>query len=940
MITHPYTPRTTLVILFMTLSLGFLQVLGAATVSGHVTDTATNGPLPGANVFLEGTSFGAASDRTGDYSIANVPPGTYSLQVSYIGYEDYSAEIVVSADNEAVSHDVAMTASFVEMEAVEISGIRIGQAKALNQQRTANNIMNVVAEEQIQSFPDVNSAEVLQRVPGVAIERDQGEGRYVIIRGMSSGLNAMSVNGEHIPSPEGYGREVALDIIPADQLASIEVTKAITPDMDADALGGSVNLVTKSALDYDHRVLKATLGGGYNDLMGTSLLNGHFTFGDRFGADRNIGAMISFSYSQNNLGSDNIEIEWDSIDLGEDEDGAEVPWALNDLQIRDYEITRNRMGLSANVDYEMDTNNKFFVRALWNKLDDLEARRRLRYRPSKGWYNTATDVREGAIERSLKDRWQNQTIYNLTFGGEHILSNLALDYRLAYSYGEEEEADYFGSDFELNEDADMTLDVSDPDLPKVTVTGLAAGYQFDPANYEFDGLEVANNITTNTDITATLNASYPFMLAGNQATAKFGGKFLTKTKDRDEHVMAYDWEGDALMMDAVAGSFEDDDFMGGEYEVGPTQGTDELRDFFDQYKDMETGFMGEEDPEATYVADYDATETVIAFYGMATVNMGALTVIAGLRDEITTTEYTGYEVEFDTVGDFSGYTEATEKNDQNHFLPSVHLKYQLDPVTNIRASFTSGLARAPYETLVPYMLIVQEDEELEIGNPDLIPTTAYSVDLLGERYMRGIGLVAGGFFFKTLDNIIFEHVYDIDDANDPYDGWEVTQPIQGETATLLGVELNWQQQMTSLPAPWDGLGIYVNYTHTTSTADISGQFPDREDNDELPLPGQAGNVGNFAVSYQKFGITSRLSLNYNDGFLFTIGDDDTEDIYQASHLQLDFSTSYQILSNLQVYVQANNLTDAPLVYYMGEENRPVQREFYSYWINAGLKLEF
>jgi len=934
---NPFLTKSSLLKLLVVANIVFVQALVAGNITGHVTDAATNGPLPGANVSIDGTAFGAASDRTGDYSIANIPPGTYSLQVSYIGYEDYSAEIVVSADDEAVSHNIAMTASYVEMEAVVISGIRVGQSKALNQQKTADDIRNVVAEEQIQSFPDVNSAEVLQRVPGVAIERDQGEGRYVIIRGTEARMNSMSINGEHIPPADGGRRAIAMDVIPADQLASIEVTKAITPDMDGDAIGGSVNLVTRSALDYDKRILKFAVGSGYNNLMGTSPFNGHVTYGDRFGANRNIGAMVSFSYSRNNLGSDNIQPSWGGITLGEDEDGEDVDWALEELEIRDYAIQRNRMGLSANLDYRLNSNNKFFLNMLYNKLDDNEQRRTLWYEPADGWYESETLAHDGAVGRALKDRWQNQTIYSLSAGGEHNLADLGLDYRVSYSYADEIEADYYTSEFELDESVTMAIDVSDTDLPKIALSGeFAEGYQFVPGNYEFDKIEIEDTKTTNTDITATINAKYPFMVGGNSVLAKVGGKILMKSKDRDEILTEYGWDGEEdLLLSDVVGDFVDDDFLGGEYRIGESQGPSEVRDF---YAANESRFEGEEDREASDVADYDASENVIAFYGMATMNIGDLMILGGFRNEITNTEYTGYEVLYDDEGDYVSTTTVTESFDQNHFLPMLHLRYAVNPQTNVRAAFTSGLARPNYETLVPFKFINTEDEELEIGNPALIPTTAYNFDLLGEHYLPGIGLVAAGFFYKSFDKIIFEHEFE--QVGGDYDGWDVLQSIQGDKASLMGFEFNWQQQLTFLPAPWDGLGIYANYTYTTSTADISSALPDREDNDKLPLPGQAGNVGNLAVSFQKFGLTSRVSLNYNDGFLFVLGEEEEEDEYQASHLQLDFSASYQILSSLQVYVQANNLTDTPLVYYMGEEDRPIQREFYSFWINAGLKFEF
>lgn len=220
-------------------------------VSGRVIDVDTKVYLPGANVMLEGTTFGAASDRSGIYRISNIPPGTYSLVVSYIGYQNQSVEITIGEQGYTLTQDVAIKASEVKMQEVQIVGLAQGQTKALSIQKTSEKIMNVVSEEQMEKFPDINAAEVLQRVPGITVQRDQGDGRYIQIRGTEPRLNAMTLNGVNLPSPEGSERQVQLDIIPADQLSSIEVVKAITPDMDGNAIGGAVNLITKSALDYE-----------------------------------------------------------------------------------------------------------------------------------------------------------------------------------------------------------------------------------------------------------------------------------------------------------------------------------------------------------------------------------------------------------------------------------------------------------------------------------------------------------------------------------------------------------------------------------------------------------------------------------------------------------------------------------------------------------------
>ncbi|MFQ6115052.1 MAG: TonB-dependent receptor domain-containing protein, partial [bacterium] len=218
-----------------------------------------------------------------------------------------------------------------------------------------------------------------------------------------------------------------------------------------------------------------------------------------------------------------------------------------------------------------------------------------------------------------------------------------------------------------------------------------------------------------------------------------------------------------------------------------------------------------------------------------------------------------------------------------------------------------------------------------IGNPDLKATTAYNFDLLGEHYLSGIGILSGGFFYKSLDNIIYTRFFE--QAGGPYDGFEVEQRANGETAKLYGFEVNWQQQFTFLPGFWNGFGIYANYTFTESKADVS----DRED---ISLPGQAGNVANFAISYEKYGFMGRIGLNYHGGYISEVGEDVGHDIFYDDHLQLDFSASMRIYRGLQVYIEAINLTNEPLRYYIGQKDRPIQREFYSWWTHAGIKYIF
>ena len=916
----------------MTIPSTVLKAQKNGIITGQVTEANTNNFLPGANIILEGKNIGAATDKGGRFRITNVPPGDYVLTVSYIGFQKYSEDIVVVAER-TLELEINLTVQNVAIGDVLVEGLAQGQMKALNQQKSADNIKNVISEEQIKGFPDINSAEVMQRVPGVSIERDQGEGRYVLIRGSEARLTSTSINGQKIATPESDRRQVPLDIVPANQLESVEIVKAITPDMDGDAIGGSINMVTKSALDYDRTILSADLGSGYNNLMGEPLFRGNVTYGDAF-ADRTIGVMFSLSYSQSNMGSDDVEPEWGDE---EDVDENEIPWALRNGELRDYEIQRNRFGSSLSFEYQPSDVSKYFLRGIYNKYNDDEKRRRLRFRPEKGDYISRTEINEAAFDRSLKDRSQDQQIVSVVFGGENMLGNWGLDYYLAYSYADEKEPDYHGSDFELDEDPNILLDLSDTDTPKYTITNLEDGYEFNTDNYVLDGIEVEDNSTSNTDITAGLNLKVPLNIGAYQTELKFGGKTVFRKKDQEKNAIEYSWEGDDdILLTQLYGDFEDENFMYGNYKIGKTQDPQKIRDFVEANKngDLEGEFNHESDAE-----DYNATEDVYAGYVQFTTHFGDWMLLFGARDEYTKTSYTGYEVQFaaeddegEGGGDYISTTELSNDNSYNHILPMLHLRWRFTPNSNLRLAYTSGIARPNFFDLVPYMMVLNDDDEMEIGNPDLKPTTSYNLDLMVEHYFQGIGILSGGAFYKGLGDIIYATKYDYDGDNTNYEGYDVFQSIQGGDGTLYGFELNWSQQLSFLPGFWNGFGVYINYTFVESEATVG-------ERDDVPLPGQSGNVGNFALSYQKYGFTARIGLNYNDSYLVELGKDEDNDIFYDKHLQIDFTASYDILAGLRVYAQFINMNDSRLLHYIGDRNRPIQNEVYSWWTNIGLRWE-
>ncbi|MDX2247399.1 MAG: TonB-dependent receptor [Bacteroidia bacterium] len=879
-------------------------------IRGKISDAVNGYALPGASIAIADAHKGVASDLQGIFEIT-VTSGEVSLLIRYLGYADTT--ITVSAEaGKTVFLDIQLTSKTYELSRVEITGLLQGQARALNQQKNADNIKNIVAADQIGRFPDPNAAEALQRVPGVNIERDQGEGRYVLVRGLAPQFTNMSVNGEQIPSPEADVRFVALDAIPSDQLASMEVTKSLTPDMDGDAIGGSVNLVTRSAQSSTPQIA-ASLVGGYNNLMQKPNAQGSLLYGQRFGKGEKLGFLVNASHYQNNLGSDNVERE---------------PFD-NELDLRDYELTRTRLGLSSTIDYRFNKNNEIYFRTLATRFTDREWRRRYIFIPE-----------DGEIERHTKDRFESQSVRSFNLGGRHTYPGIQLDYEAQYSYGEQNTPyDFQGIFIAENE---HSLDFSDPESPVIN----APGY-LDNNNYEFDELEVGNTFAKDQNITAKFNLGFPYRIGtNNYGLLKMGAKLRSKTKSYDITVDKYGNLGGVPNLDAFEGGLLDENFLGGKYVLSNPLDISRLIDYFNENSEQ---FEPELEDKAIDEAleAYTATEDVVAGYLMARQQLNRLLLLGGVRYEYTRTTYQSNDVVIAANGDLEEIVPVEGGTDYGFFLPQLHLKYAAGENTNFRAAATYSYARPNFSEIIPAQEINLEDREATAGNPNLLPVSAFNVDLLGEHYFGNVGIVSGGLFFKSLDDFIYRRV--VFNSNYPLTGEpiatgvDVIQAQNGNQANLLGVEVAFQRGFNFLSGPLSRLTLYLNYTYTNSNATIQSREADEDNPDteeEIPLPGQASHVGNASLAYENKGVSVRISTNFNGSYLSEVGGSPEEDIYVKSRLQLDLNASVTLTPKIRLFAEFLNLTNQPFEVYQGSEDILIQREFYSWWSRLGLKFDF
>lgn len=921
-------------------------------ITGRVLDE--NGlPLPGAAVMLADlTNVGAITDSEGNFVILNVPPGEHRVKISFIGYQIYEQPVVAEA-GQTIAVNLTMEPGALVGEEILIMGDRLkGQAKALNQQKTNQNITNVVASDQIGRFPDANIGDAIKRIPGITMQNDQGEARDIIIRGLAPELNSVMLNGERIPSAEGDNRRVQMDLIPADMIQTIEVSKAVTPDMDADAIGGAVNLVTRSAPGGLR--LSGTLASGYNFLSEKPIWTGGLIIGDRLFNDK-LGVIVSGSYNDHDFGSDNVEAEWTEGDNGA---------YIEELDIRKYQVRRVRRSLSAALDYKINNNHSLYLKSMYNHRDDWENRYRVTFKdigePDENGVSFVEAIdrqTKGGINSDRNDnaRLEDQRVRNITLGGDHLLGNIKLSWSSTYAKASEERPNeryvQYTAEPEVEVDGEdepqgmlFIQDISNPKKPVLRPTG-GDGFSLggnDPTlqNYslfELDELTEENQLTEETDWSSRLDLQLPL---GEFSFLKFGGKLRLKEKSRENTFMEYEFVNDEFeTLDAAPNKdMSDPDFLAGSsYQTGVLASAEWLGSL-----DLNntSQFEGEDKPEEYLPANFVANENIIAAYAMVDHQFSSkLSVIGGLRMENTSIEYTGNELILDVEGEVAGISSVTDEDSYTNVLPGLHFKYDVTNNTILRLAWTNTIARPNYYNLVPFREVNLEDNELTVGNPLLKPTTSMNFDFMGEHYFSSVGILSAGFFYKDINDFIY--VNQTQDYNDATSGQTFDtyfQPQNGGKATLYGIEVSAQRQLDFLPGIWRGLGIYVNYTYNHSTADgVTNE--DGEPRESLELPGTADHLFNASLSFETEKLVLRVSLNHSSDYIDEVGGDPFSDRYYDKQTFVDINGSYAFTPQLRFFFEANNLTNQPLRYYQGIEERTMQMEYYNARFNAGVKFD-
>jgi TonB-dependent receptor len=815
----------------------------------------------------------------------------------------------------AIASERLSAAEQAATEHVEVVGQAASIDQALKEQRSADSIKSVVHADGVAQLPDENVAESVQRLPGVSVERDQGEGRFVSVRGLGPDLNSVTINGTLVPAPESERRAVALDVLPSELVQSLSVIKTLTPDMDANSLGGTVDVKSLSAFDHKGLFYTGSSEASYDKNTGqtspkfSGAISDRFSLGD--GID-NFGVAAALSWQKRDFGSDNVETggAWDF------EQGSR----LEEFEQRDYDIRRERAGGGLNFDYKPDDSSSYYLRTLYSRYKDSE----IRNSTSIAFEDpqAAGELGDAEGQRKLKQREETQEIQSYVLGGERLFGLWTLSGQGGYSQSSEDSPGHIaGATFEGIDGFNGGF--YDNDKPRPII---GSGF-YDPANFSLDKVDWEQQKTTDTEKNLRLDLARDYDLRGYASQVKFGGKVSRRNKDNDLDAWVYEDFDDLGFTDEQLnlGQFQKGnvDYRLGRF--GPGISADAIKqligglnrdDFFDE--------------QESRVNDFKMSEDINAAYLMNTVDIDDWRFIAGMR-------YEGTEFEAKGTGATDGvFTDTETRRKYHHWLPGLHARYQLDKNTQVRAAWTKSVVRPTFGQLAPGFVI--DDDEATFGNPDLKPLESSNLDLGIEHFMGHAGTVSAFVFYKDIKNFVYNT--DLAGTGAWTDFAEAHSYANGDSAKLYGLELAYSQKFDWLPAPWNGLLLGANTTFSRSDAEIEGfdQASGTQRKRSIDLPNQSDTVGNLMLGWENDKLSLRLSANYKSAYLFELASisDRDHDLHVDAQTFVDFSARYSLTKNLQVSLEAQNLTDEPYFVYTGHRSYNGQYEEYGPTYKLGL----
>ena len=954
------------------------QALAAdnGVLQGSVRDAQTTDPLPSASVVLVGTSFGAATDVNGMYIIRNIPPGTYTMRVSYIGYKNVEQPIELKEGDNLVK-DVKLEAVAVQGEVVTVTAQARGQKEAINEQLASQQIVNVVSSARIQELPDANAAEAAGRLPGVSLLREGGEGSQVVIRGLAPKYNAVMVDGVRMAASNANDRSTDLSMISPDMLSGIEVIKTATADKDADVLGGSVDFKLRDANEQGEEGLfkvRLLAQGGYNDLPDAYNKYNNYKYvasiEDRF-LDNRLGVFLQASSERRNLSSNELAATYAGYGI------SNVDYLTSNITVEDIARDRQRNNAVVALDYKLPDGRISFSNFLSTGITETGDRQQ--------FFN----VDRGVNAQNFISGYTKSTLNMLTniLGYEQQASIFHVKVDLSHSYSETKDPNDWTVNF-VNSNAGLSnfgfatnlnprdiVSAANNDINNTLLSTVSSNYVF----------------TWERDLTAAVDCDFPLSVSDLiTSSIKFGGKYRHQQRSYNldaidgeafgyssggqiinQLTAAFPWfaskPGDplnVLMSPFVDNNFSYGKVLGGNYTMVHPLDFSRMQQMVDfmNANQLPGNITYNHDVGNSIVNDYSGKEEISAAYVMATIQAGPLvTITPGVRFQQLKTVYTGAQ-------GLQGPNPASTYDPQivtytavNPFwLPHLLVRYRPFDWFDVRLAYTNTVAYPDYASLAPIITVAQSRGTLQWNGFKLDPMRSTNYDAYLSFYDNTVGLFTAGGFLKQITNLIYQYQFTPSTVASLANYYPVGAPPPTQSGLLVteyindpykinnyGMELDWQTHFWYLPHPLDGLVMNVNYTHIFSKE----QYPYQEINSNVrptkyidtsyyaPLLYQPDNILNLSLGYDYEGFSIRVSLIYSDK-IFTGPNSKPQLLaYTSAYNRWDIAVKQELpLPGLEVYCNLNNINNADDISVIAAPTgSPVRQQNYGRTIDLGLR---
>jgi TonB-dependent receptor len=894
----------------------------AGDLVGTVSAALGKGALPGATVTVVEKGLTESTDSGGRFRFAGLPAGSYTLNLRFVGYEPRIETVSVPATG-VNTVALQLGAEVLRLEKLVVEGFREGRSRALQQKQNQTNIADIVSADALGNLPDRNVAEGISRLPGVNLSLDQGEGRYVSIRGVEPNLNQVLIDGATMAAPGGtrLGRAVPLDTLGAGQISQIEVIKSVTPDLDANAIGGTINIKTASAFDHRERFIAGSVAGSRNEPSGKNSPEFQFTYTDLFGAGKNWGLAASFSYDHRDFENHWVQAAWSPFTYN----GAQI-YLPNAYEIKPDSGSTKRGGVSLNLEYRASDGTPFFIRPSFSGARTYQNRFESLYSTTTtpagvSLTSATTGTFTGSGTRTERREFRilvEQSLLSVSTGFKKTLGRFTLEPMLSFS-GAREDRGYFNvRQFRNNAGGTgpITFDLGSFVAPRWDVDPAidTSGKYSLRTTRDDTGLVDEATFTAKTDLRWDADR----LLGGHPGFLKTGVKFTQRARTADldsaRRIPVGTWNLGAV------GVLPEVPVYDGRYTSGFRLDWDKI-DAFIAANPALTTFDAAASAANSIEDDYDIDEYIYAGYAMGSLKLARLTLMAGARWERTDATIRAVEAR-NVAGTIVGRFPKSGTTAYDKFLPNLQAVYRFTPEVLLRGALTQTIGRPAYEDARPLAQFRYDPlgnatlnpafpntGTVSVGNPQLSPYDSGNADLSFEWYLKGGGLLSAAYFHKSIDDPIYS--YAETQQNVTYSGvalqrLDLTSKRNADSGKISGVELAAYVPFRFLPSPFDGFGLDANLTRINSSVTI----PTRRGED-LPFFRQPSKISSVTLFYERYGFSARVGWTYADEQIYTLGSAPLSDIYRKARGQYDAQLRYRFSAHYAVTASVRNLTREP-----------------------------